>query len=144
MSYFSNPTWLKTFSLKALELYTFILTWPLQKSIHDTMIPTAFGYTTKLFYWLIAMKFTNIIHSSVKISTYNYSLFHFFDLLIVLTEIYKHFLTYYWHLLTLTDTKNFILSLNSMNLSKWPHFFLLKAKPISARILRALTQKLDS
>ena len=43
-------TWLKTFSLKALELYTFILTCPLHKSIHNTMIPTAFGYTTKLFY----------------------------------------------------------------------------------------------
>ena len=64
-------TWLKTFSLKALELYTFILTWPLQKSIHNTMIPTAFGCTTKLFYWFIVMKCTNI-HSSVKSSTYNY------------------------------------------------------------------------
>ena len=34
------------------------------------------------------MKFTNIIHSSVKISTYDYRHFHFFDLLMVLTEIY--------------------------------------------------------
>ena len=45
-----NQTWLKTFSLKALELYTFILTCSLHKLIHNTMIPIAFGYTTKLFY----------------------------------------------------------------------------------------------
>ena len=47
---FREKTWLKTFSLKALELYTFILTFPLHKSIHNIMIPKTFGYTTKLFY----------------------------------------------------------------------------------------------
>ena len=45
-----KPTWLKTFSLKALELHTFILTCTLHKTIQNTMIQTAFGYTTKLFY----------------------------------------------------------------------------------------------
>ena len=43
-----SKTWLKTFSLKVLELYTFILTYPLHKSMHNTMIPTTFGYTTLL------------------------------------------------------------------------------------------------
>ena len=65
------------------------------------------------------------------------------------TDTYWHLLTLtdtYWHILTLTDTYSPIITLRTTfwvlilcTWAKWPHFFLLKkAKPISARILRAL------
>ena len=94
----ASETWLKTIGLKGLELYTFILTCPLQKSIHNTMIRTNYGYTTKLFYLLLELvigafrwkKFTQIDQPLTNTNTYWHS-----DNLLTCTITY-------W--LTLTDT----------------------------------------